>query len=346
MRSLPAAVAPARTTLAEFLLGEGRRGRCTGDVADVVARLAAAGAELAELIGSGDRSLAAPRHDKGGGDAQFALDLAADQLFLDALAGGPVHSVASEERQTELVLDPSGALAVALDPLDGSANVAVNGPLGSIFAVFPGGSRAFHQPGHTLLAAGIVVFGPATTMLLTTGAGTHAFVLDRARRWMLDAADLAVPAGAREFAVNLSNRRHWHPAVRTYVDELLAGADGPRGADFNMRWIAAVAQDVYRILMRGGIYLYPADDRPGYRSGRLRLLYEAFPIAFLVEQAGGAATDGRRRLLDLTAGELHQRTPLVFGAADKVARLAVHHESDPFGGERAALFTQRGLFRS
>ncbi|HWL45658.1 MAG TPA: class 1 fructose-bisphosphatase [Ilumatobacter sp.] len=337
-----------RPTLATHLeAGDGAAG-------DVLARLAGGCAELAELIAVGDPALAVEQADKGGGDRQTRLDLIADDLFTACLAGSPVHSVASEEHPEPALLDPAGTVAVAIDPLDGSANLATNAVVGTIFSLLPAGADPFRTAGSAQLAAGIVVYGPATTMALTVGAGTHRFVLDRRTgEWLLAETAMTIPRGTPEYAINASNRRHWEPGLRAYVDDLVAGTDGPRRADYNMRWMAAVVAEAYRILTRGGIFMCPADDRVGYREGRLRLLYEAFPIAMLVEQAGGAATDGLTRVLDRTVTHLHQRTPLVFGSADKVTRVAAYCKTvltgdgpSLFEGDRSPLFARRGLFRS
>lgn len=333
-------------TLDEYLDCRGDR----GPVAEAVGRLAAGCAEVAAVLAGGDPELGAARIDKGAGDVQTRLDVLADELFVRHLHGAPVHSVASEERAEPLLLDRAGVVAVAIDPIDGSSNLATNAPVGTIFSLLPAGGVTtedpFHAVGTAQLAAGFVVYGPATTMALTIGDGTHTFVLAPGTgRWMLREAAVAVPGGTPEYAINASNRRHWPAGLRAYVDELVAGTDGPRHTDFNMRWMAAVVVEAYRILIRGGIFMYPADDRVGYREGRLRLLYEAFPIALLVEQAGGAATDCTGRLLDRTVADLHQRTPLVFGSADKVARLTAYGER-LFEGDRSPLFAARGLFRS
>lgn len=333
-------------TLDEFLDRQGDR----ESVALVIGRLAGACAELSLVLASGDPEMTAAETDKGAGDVQTRLDVVADELFVRHLCDAGVHSVASEERPEPLLVDPSGTVAVAIDPIDGSSNLATNAPVGTIFSLLPADGTTpddpFHTVGTTQLAAGFVVYGPATTMALTLGAGTHTFVLDpRSGHWMLRQATLAIPYGTPEYAINASNRRHWHPGLRAYVDELVAGTEGPRHTDFNMRWMAAVVVEAYRILIRGGIFMYPADDRVGYREGRLRLLYEAFPIAMLVEQAGGAATDCAGRLLDRTVDGLHQRTPLVFGSTDKVARVTSYYAS-LFDSDRSPLFATRGLFRS
>lgn len=338
-------------------------------VADTIGAIATAAARLEDVLAAGSAELAATATPANatadeenadatiaGRDVPKAVDLVAHDLYLDALRAAPVRAVLSEEADEPLLLDPTAsgptALAVAIDPLDGSANVATNAPVGTIFSLLPDDASTadpaglFRRPGHVQLAAGYVVYGPATVMALTVGQGTHLFVLDRrTATFELRRNDLAIPRGTREFAINAANQRHWDPDLRTYVEELLAGREGPRGEDFNMRWMAALVVEAHRILLRGGIFLYPGDDRPGYRAGRLRRVYEAFPIALLVEQAGGAATDGTRRLLDTSATALHERTPLVFGSADKVSHVTEYRHTR-FHGEHSPLFRRRGLFRS
>jgi fructose-1,6-bisphosphatase I len=244
-------------------------------------------------------------------------------------------------------------LLVAIDPLDGSSNIDANVSIGTIFSVLPAptgassiDARAFLQPGTNQLAAGYALYGPQTMLVLTLGAGTHVFTLDRTRdTFRLTAAHLSIPPVTREFAINASNQRHWDEPIRIYVDDCLRGAEGPRGQDFNMRWIASMVAEAHRVLTRGGIYLYPADGRYGYSRGRLRLLYEASPIASLIEQAGGAASTGHGRILELEPRSLHERVPLLFGSREEVARLDRYHLDPHPIGERSPLFGRRGLFR-
>ena len=286
------------------------------------------------------------------GDRQRRVDVDAHDAFVAALATAPVAALASEEAEGILPLTPGAPLLVAIDPLDGSANLAVDGPVGMIFSIRPAPTEReataedFLSAGTTQLGAGIVLFGPATMLALTVGEGTDVYAFDDvAGCFSRIHQRVQTPTGTREFAINSSNSRHWSPAMRSYITDLIEGADGPRQADFNMRWFGALVADAYRILLRGGVFLYPDDGRAGYSCGRLRLVYEAQPIAMLFEQSGGAATDGSRRILELTAGHLHARTPLVFGSADKVARVARYRELVGNDPERAPLFGIRGLFR-
>lgn len=281
------------------------------------------------------------------GDTQKALDVEADLAFCGAISDCGVRWYASEERDDvqELALD--GKFALAIDPLDGSSNIDVNVSIGTIFSVFGAKEDAegsFLRPAREQLAAGYFVYGPQTALILTFGAGVQHYVLDPIDRQFKLANDrLVIPETASEFAINASNYRHWSKPVRAYIDDCLAGVEGPRAKNFNMRWVASLVAETHRILNRGGIFLYPADSRPGYENGRLRSVYECAPIAFLVEQAGGKATTGTDRLLDQTAGTLHQRTPFVFGSADKVDRVTAYHDLPD--QEVSALFGTRGLFR-
>lgn len=288
------------------------------------------------------------------GDVPKKLDILADTLFIDAMRQAPVCLYVSEELDEAAILDPAAPLAIALDPLDGSSNIETNISIGTIFSILPAtgdpvGERtaSFFQGGRAQLAAGFFIYGPQLALVLSVGSGTHIFVFSPQDGAFVRAyADLVIPQRTQEFAINMANYRHWDEAVRLYVDDCLKGTEGPREKEFNMRWVAAVAVDAYRILIRGGVYLYPGDRRRGYGEGRLRLVYEANPIAFLIEQAGGAATDTINRILDLTPQSLHQRVPLVFGSAREVARVGRYHAEPSNIAERAPLFSNRGLFRA
>jgi fructose-1,6-bisphosphatase I len=316
-----------------------------------VGALAEASIDLGGIIASAGTDLGeGAAESRGGGDLPTRLDVRADELFVDALSTAPVRAVASEEQRAPVELDPTAEVVVALDPLDGSSNIAINGPVGTVFSLYPAldgePMSSFLVPTSHQLAAGFVLYGPATILILTVGDGTHGFVLDpAARRYELHRTEIWVPDESREFAVNASNHRHWDDGVRAFVDELVAGERGPLGADHNLRWVAALVADAYRILTRGGLYLYPGDARPGYQSGRLRLLYEAGPIAALIEQAGGRATDGFEPILERRIRSLHERTPLVFGSAGPFSRFEHHQRYRHDHGTRSPLFADRGLFR-
>lgn len=312
--------------------------------------IAAAAREVSAAIAAGglEGDLGEGRGDNRDGDRQTALDILADEAFAARLAGTGVRWYASEERPEPQALDAAGGLALAIDPLDGSSNIAVNVSIGTIFGLYPAAESAeasFLRPGRELLAAGYVIYGPQTALVASFGDGVQKYVLDReAGAFRLVEAALRLPAASSEFAINASNYRHWPKPIRAYIDDCLAGADGPHARDCNMRWIASLVAEVHRIVTRGGIFLYPADARRGYERGRLRRVYECAPIAFLIEQAGGRATDGCDRLLDQRALELHERTPFVFGSAERVDRVTAYH--DLSDAETSALFGKRGLFRT
>jgi fructose-1,6-bisphosphatase I len=323
------------------------------DVAGTVATIAGVAVRLSEVIACGPLvgQAAAILGTNTDGDAQRELDLRADEMFLTALREAPVAVLASEERAGPVALRGDASLAVAIDPVDGSSNIDTNLAIGTIFSVLPtrGGddpTAVFLQPGERQLASGFVIYGPQTALVLTLRKGTHIFTLDRRTgHFVLTRPAVKIPTGKREYAINASNYRHWETPVRTFVDDCAAGADGPRAADFNMRWNACVVTEAFRILGRGGVFLYPRDARPAYRNGRLRLVYEANPLALIVEEAGGAATDGQLRILGLVPQALHQRVPLVFGCRDAVERVAAYHSGKLPAGERSPLFYRRGLFR-
>jgi fructose-1,6-bisphosphatase I len=323
-------------------------------LAQCIAAMAQAGAEIARLIagqsleGQLGADVGQTNHD---GDGQKKLDLLADRMIAAALRKSPVAYYASEEAEAILTLDPYAELAVACDPIDGSANIDLNLAIATIFNVFPvapeGATASFLRRGADQLAAGYIIYGPHTALILTLGSGVAQFILDPAANAFRRAGgDLTAPATTREYAINASNYRHWPDPIRVFVDECVRGGNGSKGKDFNMRWLACVAAEAHRILRRGGVYLYPADRRKGYENGRLRLLYEAFPIAFLMEQAGGAATDGAARILDKATTSLHQRSALVFGSTELVARVGAHVAGDPDITERAPLPGQRGLLQN
>jgi len=255
------------------------------------------------------------------GDRQKALDMAAHDHLIAVLRGLLVARVLSEEAEDAIPLDPDGRFDVAMDPIDGSGSIGIGAPLGAFFGVFPAGD-SFLRPGREMIAAAYLSFGHSVDLGFSTGDGVTIATLDPATGvFHIDDTGLRVPATTRMIACNPSNLRHWSPGLRAYVDDLIAGADGPRGTDFNMRWIAAAVADLHRILRRGGMFMYPADARQGYGDGYLRLAYEAFTIAYLIEQAGGSATDGVTPILDLTPANPHARVPLFFGARDEIATL-------------------------
>jgi len=285
-----------------------------------------------------------------GGDTQKELDVHADNLFLDAARKARIGYYASEELANPVAINPDSKIAVAIDPLDGSSNIDTNVSIGTIFSIVPrkeDAATTFAQPGSDQLAAGFFIYGPQMALVLTKRNGTRIFVFSSRLGTFVEAySSVSVAPMANEFAINMSNYRHWDETTRLYIDDCLAGTDGPREKDFNMRWIASLVADTYRILIRGGVFLYPRDSRKGYSLGRLRLIYEAAPIALLIEQAGGAATDGATRILDLIPGDVHQRTPLVFGSKKEVEKITRYHTDPSAIGTRHPLFANRGLFRA
>jgi fructose-1,6-bisphosphatase I len=271
------------------------------------------------------------------GEVQKKLDVLSNEILLEANEwGGNLAALASEEMDDPRPIPthyPRGEYLLLFDPLDGSSNIDVNISVGTIFSVLrcpklaegrEPDEKAFLQPGSSQVAAGFAVYGPTTVFVITVGDGTHGFTLDRETfTFVLTHPDIHIPPDTQEFAINVSNQRRWEPPVRRYIDECLAGKDGPRKKDFNMRWVASMVADVFRVLCRGGIFMYPRDAIN--RDGRLRLMYEANPMALIVEQAGGAATDGRTRILDLQPKALHQRVAVVLGSKNEVDRVASYH---------------------
>lgn len=297
----------------------------------VIEALCATGAEVSAIVARGPlgQALGAGVGENSDGDQQKALDVMADEMFEAALKPAGVKHYASEEQETVLTLDPEGAYALAIDPLDGSSNIDVNVTIGTIFSVFPAADTpegSFLRPASEQIAAGYIAFGPQCLLGITFGEGTLLYVLDpETGTFTLAEEKMTLPEAAKEFSINASNRRHWTSPVLAYVEECEAGETGPKGKNMNFRWVGSLVAETHRILTRGGTFLYPSDARAGYEKGRLRMIYEVAPMAFLVEQAGGLATDGAERILDKTATELHERCPLVFGAREEVARIKDLH---------------------
>ena len=272
------------------------------------------------------------------GETQKKLDVIANETLLEANEwGGHLAAMASEEMDHPYAIPnryPMGEFLLLFDPLDGSSNIDVNVSIGTIFSVLklPEGvsepqEAHFLQPGSRQLAAGYAVYGPSTLLVLTVGDGVACFTLDRETgSWWLTEDGMRVPQQTKEFAINASNARHWHEPVQRYIGELSAGVTGPLGKDYNMRWVASMVADVHRIMTRGGIFMYPADRREPGKPGKLRLLYEANPMSFLIEQAGGMATNGHQRILDVQPKSLHERVAVFLGSSEEVARVTGYHE--------------------
>jgi len=274
------------------------------------------------------------------GEAQKKLDVIANEVLIEANEwGGHLAAMASEEMEGIYVVPnryPQGEYLLLFDPLDGSSNIEVNVSIGTIFSVLkkpenggPGSGVAEHdflQSGSRQVAAGYCIYGPQTTLVLTVGDGVAMFTLDREQgSFVLTQENIRIPADTKEFAINMSNMRHWDAPVRRYIDECLAGKEGPRGKDFNMRWVASMVADVHRILTRGGIFLYPWDKREPAKPGKLRLMYEANPMGWIVEQADGAATNGSQRILDIQPTQLHERVSVILGSKNEVGRVTSYH---------------------
>ncbi len=357
-----------KSTLTKFLIEERRRApNATGNlnalITDVslackaISRKVAYGT-LSGMFGSsalGTAQSAAGTVDAQG-EEQKTLGILSNRMFLRANEwGGHVAGMVSEQMEEAYTLPPQhprGNYLLLFDPLDGASNIDVNATVGSIFSIIRAVTPAqdaqpadYLQPGTEQVCAGYAIYGPSTMLVLTLGTGTHAFTLEpQLGEWVLSHPNLRMPERTREFAINASNSRFWEPAVKRYVDECLAGQTGERGSDFNMRWIASLVAETHRILLRGGVFLDPRDAKDPDCAGRLRLLYEANPISFLVEQAGGMASTGRKRLMTVQPQSLHQRMGFVFGSKEEVSRIEAYHRDVSKDSYRSPLFSQRGLF--
>ena len=328
-----------RVTLTQFLIEQQRAGRVSADLRLLLEVVARACKAIGVNVSKGALAgvLGEAGTDNVQGEAQKKLDVIANEILLQANEwGGHLAAMASEEVETvhQIPFDfPKGGYLLLFDPLDGSSNIDVNVSVGTIFSVLrnPPGSgdpteQSFLQPGNEQVAAGYAIYGPSTQLVLTVGKGVHAFTLDREMgSFIYTHPYMTVPEETNEFAINASNARHWEAPVQRYIAELQEGKSGPRGTDFNMRWVASMVADVHRVLTRGGIFMYPMDEKCRAQGGKLRLMYEANPMAMLVEQAGGAASTGRQRILDVQPERLHQRVPVILGSKREVERVASYH---------------------
>ena len=346
---------PRFQTFEDFLEKEQHEDETGEAVLQLCRQLRSALKKISMIVACGPLAgdLAAAQDINADGDVQKKLDIIAHDYIIAALEESPVGWVLSEESEAPIELDRTRPLAVAIDPLDGSSNIETNAPIGTIFSIFPNPGpdatpeEVFLRPGTEQLAAGYCIYGPHTKLVLTLGEGTHMFTLDPLNKeFRHTRTDTQIPESTTEFAVNASNARHWESAVRAYFDDCIAGDPGiPRG-DYNMRWIASLVAECHRILVRGGVFLYPRDKREGYEQGRLRLLYEANPIAMLVEQAGGYATTGDKRILEVQPREFHQRIPLIFGSRKEIRRIEDYYAGKNMTAARSELFREHGLFRT
>ena len=331
------------TALSRYLIEAQHQGHINADLRLLLEVVARACKTISTAVGKG--ALGDVLGDAGTGnvqgEAQKKLDVLSNEILLEANEwGGHLAGLASEEMEHAHAIPssyPRGRYLLLFDPLDGSSNIDVNVSVGTIFSVLrcpddvtEPRDEHFLQPGSAQVCAGYTVYGPSTILVLTFGRGTHMFTLDREQgSFILTRSDVQVPEDTREFAINMSNQRFWHPPVQNYIRDLLAGKTGPRGKDFNMRWIASMVSEVHRILTRGGIFMYPADTKDPSKPGRLRLMYEANPMGFILEQAGGACSTGRGRMLDLQPEGLHQRVPVFLGSRNEVAEAErYHHDYD------------------
>ncbi len=287
------------------------------DCAKKIAKLASANgignAALGQLTGT----------ENSDGDGQKALDVMADEIICASLKETGVRAYLSEERDDPVLINPDSAFVVACDPLDGSSNIDTNLTIGTIFSIYKTTDDSWFAAGRNQKVAGFFAYGPQTALLLTIGHGVAGFCLNDAGQFEKMDWQIAIAEQTSEFAINMANQRYWQTPINNYIHGLLAGADGQRGRNFNMRWAGSLVADAWRIFRRGGIFLYPQDSRKGYETGRLRLVYEAHPVAFLVEQAGGRASDGKQDIMDIIPQSFHQRVPLIFGSSEEVDRVTV-----------------------
>ena len=333
-------------TLARYLTEEQRnKGIITADLKFLIEIVSRACQAISIAIGKGSLGgvLGEAGSDNVQGEAQKKLDVLSNDILLDANEwGGHLAAMASEEMDLPHLVPnryPQGEYLLMFDPLDGSSNIDVNVSIGTIFSVLkcPEGAdlstpeaaeAAFLQPGTSQVAAGYAVYGPTTLLVLTVGNGVTEFTLDREQgSFILTKEKIEIPADTKEFAINMSNQRFWEAPVQRYVAEMQAGTTGPLGKDYNMRWVASMVADVHRIMTRGGIFMYPLDSKMKDKGGKLRLMYEANPMALLVEQAGGAATTGRERILEIQPNQLHQRVPVILGSKNEVDRVTAYHSN-------------------
>jgi fructose-1,6-bisphosphatase I len=328
-----------RITLTQYLVEQQReKGVVSAELRLLIEVVARACKSISNAVSKGALTgiLGGAGTDNVQGEAQKKLDVISNEVLLEANEwGGHLAAMASEEMEHPHQIPnryPRGEFLLLIDPLDGSSNIDVNVSIGTIFSVLrcaegcEPNEQAFLQPGARQVAAGFAVYGPSTTLVLTVGNGVAGFTLDREMgSWVLTQPKIEIPADTAEFAINMSNMRNWGAPIKRYIDECLAGKNGPLGKDYNMRWVASMVADVYRILSRGGIFMYPQDAK--HKEGRLRLLYEANPMSFIVEQAGGAATNGAERILDVQPTRLHQRVGVILGSRNEVERVSGYYKA-------------------
>ena len=318
--------------LSQFL--EQQTGNLTPELAQVISTIAATCQTIDQALQKGALAgvLGSAQHENVQGEEQKKLDVISNDYLIDALKIHPqVGGLASEELDEFTPAQENGKYLVLFDPLDGSSNIDINMCVGTIFSILPAKNAVtqaedFMQAGNQQVAAGYVLYGPSTMLALTVGAGTVFFTFDpETQQFLLTSENIQVAADTKEYAINSSNQRHWENPVKRYIEELLAGKTGPREKDFNMRWVACMVGDIHRILCRSGIFMYPYDLKDPKKAGRLRLMYEANPMSMLIEQAGGASTPGRVRILDIEPTDLHQRVPVIIGSKNEVDLVTGYH---------------------
>ena len=299
------------------------------DLISLIKTILAATKEISFRVGQGHLGglLGSTLDENIQGEIQKKLDVVANELFKDIiLESGFVRAISSEEEDTSVAGSETGKFLVSFDPLDGSSNIDINSLIGTIFSIHeaPKDMSAndpdmFKQAGHKQICAGYVLYGPSTMLAMTTGRGTHLYVLDRTYGgYLLVERNVQIPADTQEFSVNMSNHRFWQSEMKSYIDDLLLGDNGPRSKNFNMRWLGAMVGDVHRVLCRGGIFTYPSDSRDQNRPNKLRLMYEANPMAFLIEQAGGLCVTRDERIMDIEPTDIHQRVEVILGSINEV----------------------------
>lgn len=334
----------SKISLTRYLVEEQRvRGRIPSELRLLLEVVARACKSISQAVNKGALGgvLGSAGSENVQGEVQKKLDIIANEVLIEANEwGGHLAAMASEEMDSIYLVPnryPQGEYLLLFDPLDGSSNIDVNVSIGTIFSVLKKGNdnpttvepvneNDFLQAGNQQVAAGYCVYGPQTTLVLTVGDGVAMFTLDREQgSFVLTQENVQIPADTKEFAINMSNMRHWDEPVKRYIDECLQGQEGPRGKDFNMRWIASMVADVHRIMTRGGVFMYPWDKREPNKPGKLRLMYEANPMGWLIEQAGGAATNGKQRILDIQPSQLHERVSVILGSKNEVERVTGYH---------------------
>ena len=332
-------MATDRTTVTHFIIDAMREKQGHGNLTLLLNDVVTACKVISDQVNHGALvgALGSAGSENVQGETQKKLDILSNEIFLRFNeVGGHLAGMASEEMDDPYALPegaPRGKYLLLFDPLDGSSNIDVNVSVGTIFSILkcPEGVthpevEDFLQPGTTQVCAGYALYGPSTMLVLTTGEGVNGFTLDQnIGEFLLTHPNMAIPEDTREFAINASNQRFWEAPVKRYVDECLAGEDGPRGENFNMRWVASMVAEVHRILTRGGIFMYPMDERMRAKGGKLRLMYEANPMGFIVEQAGGVCSTGRERIMDIQPSGLHQRVPVILGSKNEVDRVVSYH---------------------